>query len=224
MEMERVTFNLPQPPAVKPEPCKSFQSQTLNSDLAFGIEAGAQVEAMLSWRQAHIPERHGKLVKERLNGSGPWFDKYIQLRQQLHKGPMIVLLGQRGTGKTQMAVDLLADLVLAGELVRYCKAQDFFREVRSCFRDDGPDEHRFFEKFTRYRGLVIDEAQERGESAWEDRTLIHLIDRRYDSMRATILVSNLSRTAFGEAIGKSVVSRIHESGIVVECDWESFRG
>jgi hypothetical protein len=36
-------------------------------------------------------------------------------------------------------------------------------------------------------------------------------------------VSNQTRLAFAKSMGSSVVSRIHEAGEVIECEWGSFR-
>ena len=92
-----------------------------------------------------------------------------------------------------------------------------------CFRRDGPSEKATVSKLIDAALLVIDEAHERSDSAWENSTLANVVDRRYDAERATILVSNLTKAAFAQAIGPSIVSRIHEAGETVVCDWGSFR-
>lgn len=183
----------------------------------------AMADAIRAWRAAGIPERHAAKVRERHEATGPWGDAYRRLRDGLNIRPLVVLLGKRGTGKTQLGIDLLADIAAAGRAVKYLKALDLFREVRSCYRPDGPDEVRLLDRLRRFEGLVIDEAHERGESEWENRTLVNLMDHRYDAGRPTILVANLDRQSFATAMGPSVVSRLHECGEVVDCNWPSFR-
>jgi len=150
--------------------------------------------------------------------------EYRKLVPMLERAPLIVLLGKRGTGKTQMAVNLLYEICDQDQTVHYTRLTDLYRRVRSCFREDGPDEYQLTNEICRFGGLVIDEAYERNESDFKNDTLTNLIDKRYGEKLTTILVSNLTKDAFAEAVGSSVVSRIQENGKVVECDWPSFRG
>ncbi|HEX2972655.1 MAG TPA: ATP-binding protein [Tepidisphaeraceae bacterium] len=184
---------------------------------------GQSIDAARCWRDSGVPERHKGKIKLRHDATGPWGETYRRLCDRLPQGPLIVLLGKRGTGKTQLAACLLADLCRAGGMVRYLKTMDLFREIRACYRPDGPNEVKTVNQLCRYAGLVLDEAHERSDSEWENRTLSNIVDRRYDAMRTTILVSNMTKEAFAQAVGPSIVSRIHESGEVVTCDWASFR-
>lgn len=180
---------------------------------------------MRLWRESGCPERHRARAIERHEATGQWGEEYRKLRDGLASGPLIVLFGKRGTGKTQLAIGLMADVCLKTQKpVHYCKAMDLFREIRACYRKDGPDEVKTVDRFCGYACLVVDEAHERSDSEWENRTLTNIVDRRYDAMKTTILVSNLDRKSFGDALGPSIVSRIHEAGIVVDCNWSSFRG
>jgi DNA replication protein DnaC len=142
----------------------------------------------------------------------------------MDRRPLVVLLGPRGVGKSQLAVCLLADICIAtSKAVKYMKALDLFRTIRACYRADGADEARTVDQIIRYAGLVIDEAHVRSDTDWENRTLENVLDHRYDGSRPTFLISNLSEPDFCSAIGMSVVSRIQESGHAVVCDWPSFR-
>jgi DNA replication protein DnaC len=181
------------------------------------------VDAQRYWRDSGVPDLHRGKTLDRHNSGGAWGKTYRRLRDSLGEKSLIVLLGKRGTGKTQMAVDLMADICLAGQPVQYIKTMDLFREIRGCYRNDGPDEIKTVYRFCRYAGLVLDEAHERSDSDWENRTLTNIIDRRYDAQRTTILVSNMNKDGFAQAVGASIVSRIHEVGEVVICDWDSFR-
>ncbi len=176
------------------------------------------------WRESGAPERHKQKIRDRHAAEGPWGDEYRRLKPVALAGKMIVLLGKRGTGKTQMAVDLLADICATGEMVKYLKVMDLFREIRSCYRKDGPSEVETVDRMCKTGGLVIDEAHERSDSDWENRTLTNIIDRRYDDLKTTILVSNMTRETFGEAMGPSFKSRMQECGNIIVCDWPSFRG
>jgi DNA replication protein DnaC len=95
--------------------------------------------------------------------------------------------------------------------------------IRESYRDDGPREHEAIERFLAPRLLVIDEAHERGETAWEDRMLNYIVDTRYADMRDTVLISNQTAEDFRTAIGSSIYSRLTEVGGILVCDWPSYR-
>jgi DNA replication protein DnaC len=106
---------------------------------------------------------------------------------------------------------------------RYAKAMDFFLEVRASFRKDGATELEVLQKFVRPRVLVVDALEEPAETPFEDRLLAHLLDRRYDDCKDTILISNQTPEDFDRAVGPSVVSRLNETGGKIVCNWGSFR-
>jgi DNA replication protein DnaC len=187
-----------------------------------GVDRGTIITRDL-WQRSGVPDRHKDKLGQFQDVPGPWSEAFWRIACCMAEGPLVILLGARGTGKTQMAVDLMANVCRAGKTVRYAKAMDLFREVRATFAKDGPKEIDVVERICRYGCLVIDEAQERGESEWENRTLTNIIDHRYDGKRATILLSNQDARSFAASVGESVVSRATETGVVVVCDWPSFR-
>jgi DNA replication protein DnaC len=145
------------------------------------------------------------------------------------EGSLFALWGPRGTGKTQLAVMAAMEFPLPilpqeNRLPRYVKASDIFREIRGTFkRESTATEKDVVASFITPLLLIIDEAQERGESDFENITLTHIIDKRYDAMLHTIIISNLRREELGKSLGASIVSRIHETGQDIECNWPSFR-
>jgi len=74
---------------------------------------------------------------------------------------------------------------------------------------------------------VCDEIQEALTSDWQRREFVGLFDHRYYSRRPTILLGNVAVSALGDILGDSVLSRLKEIGMIVECDfdhgWESRR-
>jgi DNA replication protein DnaC len=117
----------------------------------------------------------------------------------------------------------MLETAMVGRTVRYLKASDLFRSIRGTFRKDGPSEIKLLETFSRYGLLVIDESHERGDTEFENRTLVHIIDRRYDAGRDTLLISNLSADAFRTSMGPSIISRMSETGLMIVADWPSYR-
>ena len=145
-----------------------------------------------------------------------------RLVAQLGTGSINVLTGRRGTGKTQLAANAAHHAARAGAVL-YTKAMQLFLDVRRAYQLDGVCEADVVSKYIVPRLLIIDEAHERGDTAWEDRVLAHIVDRRYDAMCDTLLICNMKREAIIESLGPSIASRIQECGAIIECNWESFR-
>lgn len=169
-----------------------------------------------------IPLRHRNVPQTELRGA-PWLKLRSAIEGRLGDGLILALVGRRGTGKTQLAVEVAKTAAMAGKRPLYSTAMEFFLLVKECFREAGGSGRRVIENYSIPDLLILDEVQERGETAWEDRLLTHLVDRRYQSMRDTILISNQTREAFLAAIGDSVSSRLVEDGGVAVCDWNSYR-
>ncbi len=171
--------------------------------------------------RAGFPLRH---LRAKVPDGTPWAaarNRAYGLTRDL-SGSLVVLWGPRGTGKTQLALEVAR--TVAAEKCLYRKASDIFRELRYTYRSSATQgEKDVFESFVRPFLLVIDEAQERGETDFEDRVLTQIVDRRYDAMLHTIIISNLTREALAKSLGSSIVSRAHEIGEVIECAWPSFR-
>lgn len=229
-----------QPPKIQTEAtrlCESFPkiftssdggrveiAKPLHPELMAEREVRRKVDKNGRWRNSGVPQLHAEKVKDLNSATGCWVQEYRRLVPMLERAPLIVLLGKRGTGKTQMAVNLLHEICDRGQTVQYTRLMDLFQRIRSGFGGDGPNDYQITNEICRFGGLVLDEAHERKESDFENLTLTNLIDKRYGEKRTTILVSNLTKDAFAVAVGPSVVSRIQENGKVVECDWPSFRG
>lgn len=175
------------------------------------------------WIRSGVPIRHSEKAKALANSQGPWTDLLHELEARLGEGFVMVLCGIRGTGKTQIATALIRSACKQEVSALYVKAIDVFMAIRKAFKKDEETEEEVVSRFCKPGLLVIDAMEVRGDTPFEDRLLNHIIDKRYDQMRDTLMITNETRAGFGDAVGPSIISRIHESGKVYETTWASFR-
>ena len=172
--------------------------------------------------KSEIPARHRNIPPSELKGA-PWLKLKSEIETRIGDGCIVALVGRRGTGKTQLAVEIAKAVAMAGKPALYVTAMDFFLAIKECYRETGGSERKVIKNYSSPALLIIDEVQERGETPWEDRLLTHLVDRRYQAQKDTILISNQNQDAFRKAIGDSISSRIVETGGVADCDWDTYR-
>lgn len=178
------------------------------------------------WRAAGEPE--GKL----------WLESLEKAKRVIGRGGILILHGTRGAGKTRMAYEAAVSTPLPKDktgyfdgimthrrtTARYTTAMGFFLDVRATFsKKASKTERDVVDGMTDPGLLVIDEIQERSESAWENRLLTHVLDSRYASMRPTVIIANLKSERLEDCLGPSIMDRIHEGGGHIEFTWPSYR-
>ena len=151
-----------------------------------------------------------------------WNAHFDKVMACVRGGGIIGLIGNRGTGKTRLAAEVMRDY--ARMFGRYTTAMGLFLRIRSTFgKKGGESESDIVREFSKAPLLVLDEIQERGGTEWEDRLLTHILDARYGEMRPSIIIANLTRTALAQQLGDSINSRLIETGGVLEMTGPSHR-
>jgi DNA replication protein DnaC len=193
---------------------------------------------MVNHPMIEFPDRHARELTLR---GDEWQAAYTKALAIAESGGIIVAWGKRGTGKTQIAYQIARNATLRDTHFPqewkdrfalpvktrpcvYTKAMDIFMRMKNGFsRPDQPSELEIVEGLVQAAFLVIDEAHVRGETKYEDDKLTHIIDKRYDAMRPTMLITNLTNKDFAAQLSPSILNRIEEIGGGIECNWESFR-
>lgn len=197
---------------------------------------------MAKWAAAGFPLRHRERIEEaakvpRSTTDGWHIERSGQARVARDaawkalqpRGGCVVLLGTRGTGKTQLAVELALQAArnglggFNGGQAYHVLSELFRAEKRTFGRDTESPRTSPIDSASAVELLVLDEIQERFESEWEDRELAMLFDRRYREVRRTILVGNLALKDAPSKLPASIWSRLVECAVVLECNWASFR-
>jgi DNA replication protein DnaC len=155
---------------------------------------------------------------------GAWGEKCGLLLKLVEGCATVGIVGGRGNGKTQMAVEAIRLACSHGKPCMFTTAMQFFMDLKATYRADAlKDERAIVAMYARPHLLVIDEIGKRGGSDWENNLLFEVLNRRYENMKPSILIDNRTREDFLETIGPSLASRMSEGGGVIECTWETFR-
>ena len=152
-----------------------------------------------------------------------WKRRFQKIKNRLQKDRGILgIIGNRGTGKTQLAAEVIKDI--APDTATYMTAAELFMRIRATFdKRTTETEIDIARELSRGPLLVIDELQERGESAWENRLLTEIIDKRYANERPTLLISNLTAGELTASLGDSITDRMREGGGIIEITGQSHR-
>lgn len=178
-----------------------------------------QVDSLRS--ETCAPRRHLACAIDR---SGEWGEKLSALEKKIGTGFTVALVGVRGNGKTQMAVELMKDATNKLRSAKFCTSTQFFMKIKASYHRESEDtEAEVIGEYRTPKLLVIDEIGKRSDSNWENTLLFELLNRRYNDMTDTLLIDNRPKSDFVAAIGPSLASRMAESGGIIECNWESFR-
>lgn len=169
---------------------------------------------------AKIPLRHSQrnefLGKE-------WNEKFDSVFSKIGTGALFAFRGDRGTGKTQMACEIAKKTInQLRKTSLYTTAMDIFIEFKVAYKTH-ETEKAIIADFLKPQLLIVDEITQRGETEWENRLFSHILDKRYCARKDTIVIGNLKPEVLSGNLGESVVSRLNETGGIVNFDWKSFR-
>lgn len=142
----------------------------------------------------------------------------------IEDGGTAVLLGPRGTGKTQAATQIAYEYCARHKAhVQYELCFAMLQDIKKRAYDDHKGSWGTLAEQVKCDLLVVDELQEMRQSEDDIRWMTALLDQRYARKKASILIANLVPQALPGVMGPSVMSRLEETGQIVVCDWGSFR-
>lgn len=144
----------------------------------------------------------------------------------------LLLLGQKGVGKTVAAAFVLRELVAkganhsepSGGMARKASAAEFTL-ASSLARISGynHDDREWFERLCETRVLVIDDLGADAANQFSAAMLDELLTRRHAERLRTVITSNLGKDAIKARLGDRLTDRIRETGIVCVTVGDSLR-
>lgn len=154
--------------------------------------------------------------------------EYVKDFQEKKKsGTSLVFCGTTGTGKTHLSAALSFYLIEKFQTkILYTKAFDVLREVKDTYNRKAEKTFSSVQKkHTEVDLLIIDEVGVQFGTDTEKQILFEIVNERYENMKPTILVTNLSLANLKDFAGDRVIDRMKENGgKVIVFSGESFRG
>ena len=172
-------------------------------------------------------KRHSDFLPAVHSTDKKWTEKYNERKKKMENGGVYIFCGNRGAGKTQMAVSIMGYFhKKLKRTVRYITAHNAIKAIKARFGSFGGDvllndQAKFFDTVS---VLVLDAVEILKGSDFEIRELNSIIDTRYgDPLFVTIIITNDKPEMISEILGASVVDRANESGKVYVFSGDSFR-
>lgn len=205
--LEELWAELPDMPQDSPCQAENTPYTRPRTDLGLAYQTGFPARYKATWSHPEATD---------------WVELYEKALSEVKDGGLLAITGSRGTGKTRLAAEVAR--AFSRKNSQYMTAMGLFLKIRDSYNNPkAASELEIVTDLSKCELIVIDEIQERGNSEWEDRLLNHIIDKRYGNMKPTILIANLTKNELAAALGSSIVSRMNETGGMIEMTGKSHR-
>ncbi|HET8905734.1 MAG TPA: ATP-binding protein, partial [Ktedonobacterales bacterium] len=123
----------------------------------------------------------------------------------------VLLVGNRGTGKTHLLAALANELMARGEAPLYVVVPDFLEYLRAGYDSEKLDEKtsRRMEDARNCPVLLLDDLGSEKRSPWTDEQLYRLLNHRYNEGLPTVVASNVLL----DGLEPRIASRMQDSSL-----------
>ena len=141
------------------------------------------------------------------------------------RGTCLIFTGNAGTGKTHLACAIATEVIGQGASARFIAVIDALRLVkRSYDRTSSGTEDDAIAELVKPRLLILDEVGADYGTEHSKTILFDIINKRYENIKPTIVLTNLDAAALREYFGERIVDRLREGGgKLVTFTWVSHR-
>lgn len=171
---------------------------------------------------------------------GKTFDDYVPANEKAAKvlaacrlyagqfrsgsGQSLIFVGSLGTGKNMLSAVIGQEIIQRGHSFLHTTAVKLVRKFKDSWKQDRLTEEAVLRYFVGPDLLVLDEIGVQFDTATERLYITEVINDRYEAMKSTILLSNLTVPQIEETIGGRACDRLRENGgRVLVFDWPSYR-
>lgn len=180
-------------------------------------------------KQAKIPKLFSGCTFESYHVASPEQDAVrVACRDYAHEfvadisqSPSMVFVGNPGTGKNHLSTAIIKTIMGNGFSALHITGVDYLDGYWSRqFAERGD----WVKRLADIDLLVIDEIGRSSDSKAANDAMFRLINERYQAMKPTVLVSNLSKDALIDEIGVAAFDRLREfDGKLMVFSWGSYR-
>lgn len=141
------------------------------------------------------------------------------------RGTCLIFSGNAGTGKTHLACAIANAVIQQGSSAVFTTVSDALRTIKRAYdRESGLSELDALNTLVEPRLLILDEVGMAYDTDHSKTLVFDLMNKRYENMRPTILLTNLDAKALREHLGDRVTDRLREGGgKFVSFNWQSHR-
>lgn len=196
------------------------------------LEAKLQEERDIEEQKlAGVSKRNSRIRFKDFDQSKPEqkrvYDAVYKMARDIYDGnetPNIILTGKVGTGKTMLA-NCAINSLFKSKNVRIMKLQDMLRKIKGSYSKSATyTEEQAIERYSGFDLLIIDEVGVSRDTDLDKNLIFDVLDGRYQNVLPTMIISNLNIDGIKEILGDRVVDRLRDGGgVLLGCDWESFR-
>lgn len=181
-------------------------------------------------RAAGVPSRH--LANIDLGHTDPGQEAALASERRVRgTGYTMILCGGPGRGKTHLACRIVCERAgvkgADGKWARclFGSLATHLESIKATYDDGAKTTERDAMASLVFPALlVVDEVHDSLSTEYAGRMLREIVNRRYESLRDTILITNWTPEDVGNRIPPQILSRASESGGVIDCStWKDWR-
>lgn len=167
-------------------------------------------------------EANGEPQQRALRISKAYAEQWPMMRE---RGTCLIFSGSPGTGKTHLACAIANAVIKQGSSALFTTISDALRTIkRSYGKDADTSEHDAINELVGPSLLILDEVGMAYDTDHSKTLVFDLMNKRYESLKPTLLLTNLDAAALREHLGDRITDRLREGGgKLISFNWESHR-
>ena len=167
-------------------------------------------------------EAKGEGQERALRLSKAYADQWPQMRE---RGTCMIFSGSPGTGKTHLACAIANAVIKQGSAALFTTVSEALRTIKRAYgKDADTSEQDAINDLVNPALLILDEVGMAYDTDHSKTLIFDLMNKRYENIRPTILLTNLDAPALREHLGDRITDRLREGGgKLISFAWDSYR-
>lgn len=169
---------------------------------------------------SYVVENAGQ---KKAHGAAVWYVETI--KERIAEGTGMIFTGQAGTGKTHLSTAIANAIIPLGYSAVFITASDAMRSIKRTYEPSSlMTESDAIDALVAPALLILDEIGMQNRTDHEKQLMFEIINKRYERVKPTILLSNLSSADLKEFLGERIMDRMRQGGgRMIGFEWDSYR-